>query len=140
MPATYRAQGLRLSIRQVTSFHRELPIAYDRTELTIMGEPLAFNFTWPPPGWTARLDLFDAAETLVVSFATSGEDGLITLTLHGEVDLYLDDTFTAALPATVEIAGVVHAPIYGQLVFTSPAGVPYDGPRVTAEIVRSPEP
>lgn len=130
MTVTYRAQELRLSIRQGTSFHRELPIAYDK----VTGLP----FDWT--GWAARLDLFDAADVLVVSFATSGEDGVVTLSNVGECALDLDDSFTEALPALVEIAGVVHAPVYGQFVFTSPGGPLYDGPRAAAEIVRSPVP
>ena len=130
MPVTYRAQEMRLSIRQGTTFHRELPLAEDK----VTGDP--FDFT----GWSARLDLYDADGTLVVSFADAGEDGEITLTNHGVVDLDLNESFIDAIVDTVEIAGVVHAPVYGQLVFTSPEGIDYDGPRTIAEIVRSPEP
>lgn len=128
MPVTYRAQEIRLSIRQGTTFHRELPPA------TVKATGLPFNWV----GWTARLDLYDATNTLVLSFATSGEDGVVTLGALGTVDLDLDDSFTDALVATVELAGVIHAPLYGQFVFTAPDDTPYDGPRVVAEIVRSP--
>lgn len=124
---TYRPPELRLSIVQGVTFHRELAIAYDRTT----GEP--FNFS----GWTATLDLVDEAGAVVVSFAESGEAGVIGLSSFGGSNINLDSSFTATLPATVEVAGVVHAPLRGHLIYLSPESVPYEGARVTAEIVRS---
>lgn len=134
MPVTSRPPELRLSINQGSSFHRELPTAYDRTAVDVNGNPTPFDFT----DWTARLDVVDEHENPVVSFATSGENGVITLSNDGQTDLDLDASFTDALVATVEVAGVIHAPCYGNLVYTSPTAVPYTKARAVVEIVRSP--
>lgn len=133
MPVTYRAPELRLSIPQGRVFHRELPIAFDRDLVDADGNPVPFDFT----GWEARLNLVDEKSNVVIGFATSGEDGGITLTSAGETNLDLTDDQTAALAATVEVAGVIHAPLYGDLDYTSPEGTVYPGCRAVAEITRS---
>ncbi len=131
MAVTWRPPELRLSINQSGPFHRELPWAVDRDD-----PDERFDFT----GWTARLRIVDAPENEVVVFATSGEDGVITLGADGTTDLDLAAEHTAALPATVEVAGVIHSACYGELIYTSPDGEPYTKARVVVEIVRSPEP
>jgi hypothetical protein len=128
MAITYRASEIRLSITQGVGFHRELELAYDRYT------GLPFDFT----GWTAALVVVDEKNVTVLEFATTGEAGVITLGSDGTIDLDLAAGYTTSLAASREVAGVIHAPLYGDLVLTSPEDDPFLAARAVIEIRKAP--
>lgn len=131
MPVTERPPELRLSMPQGGNFHRELEPAEDRASVEA-GTPAPFDWT----GWTARVDFVNEQDVVVTSFATSGEDGVITMYANGGIDFDMDTDLIDALAATVEVAGVIHAPLYGNFVVTSPDDDDYVAARAVLEITR----
>lgn len=103
-------------IPQGQHFHLELPAFLDADT----GEP--FDFTADPLGtWAGRMDVITRSGSTVVSFATSGEDGVISLGSDGVVSLDMADEYTANLSATKSIVGNAGAMLYGDVVLTDPA-------------------
>lgn len=123
----YRPHRFYFVIPQGQAFHLEFPPFVDTTT----GE--LYDFV--AAGCTARMDVITAEGAAVTAFATSGEDGVITLTAYGEVQLDLADTLTDALTPTTEYAGASHGPVFGDLVITQD-GVPYLMAKGTGEITR----
>lgn len=113
MADTYRPALFSFFIPQGQHFHLEFPPFLDATT----GVP--FDFT-ADPGWIGRVDVVEQDGTAVVSFATSGEDGLVTLDSQGVPSLDLAAAFTAALEPTTEYGGAAKGPYYGDLVLTDP--------------------
>jgi hypothetical protein len=123
----YRPYRFAFVIPQGQAFHLEFPPFVDTTT----GEPYDFVAA----GATARMDVIKADDTPVTAFATTGEDGVITLGTLGQVELDLSATFTDALTPTTEYAGANHGPVYGDLVITQDA-VPWLMAKGTGEITR----
>lgn len=84
-------------IPQGAHFHLEFPPMADPET------SLPFDFANDPEGnWTARMEIRTADGDLAAAFATSGEDGVITLDTEGVIALDMTEEFTAALTATYD--------------------------------------
>jgi hypothetical protein len=117
MADTFRPHPFRFEIPQGAHYHQVLLRRITDKET---GEP--FDFTADPEGeWTARMDVRTPSGGLVVSFATSGEDGVIELSAEGVVSFDLAAEFTDELEATTEYGGEIAGPLYAGLILVDPA-------------------
>lgn len=110
---TFTPAQFYFQIQQGQHFHLEFPPFVD----VATGE--AFDFT--AEAWVGRLDVKSQGGAVVVSFASSGEDGVVTFGSDGSVALDLNASFTAALTPTSDFNSSPNSsPLYGDLVLTDP--------------------
>lgn len=116
MVANQQIGHFNFTIQQGSHFHHELLVNDINT-----GEP--FDFTADPDGdWTARAEVRDIDGTLIAAFATTGEDGVITLDADGILALDLAAEFTANLTPTAGYGGTnVSGPVFADIKLTDPA-------------------
>lgn len=112
-------------------FHKELEPALDRAAFEA-GNRVPFDWT----GWTGRADIVNEQNVTIVTFTTGGVTGMITMDNAGAINFDLVSDLIDDMAATVEVAGVIHAPLYGTFIVTSPDGDPYVVADVTLEIPR----
>lgn len=110
---TFTPQQFYFSIQQGAHFHLEFSAFVDAAT----GEP--FDFT--AEAWVAKMDVKTKDGSPVCSFATSGENGTITLRSDGTVGVDLRSQYTSALTPTVDYqSNAGPSPVYADLVLIDP--------------------
>ena len=113
--AVYEPGEFVFVIPQGQHFHLEFPPFLD----AVTGE--RFNFPDDPEGaWDGRMDVRNASGEVLISFATSGEDGTVTLDEYGVASVDLLATYTGALDETTGLPGIGGLVLAGDLVLTDP--------------------
>jgi len=112
---TYVPPKFYFVIQQGSHFHSELAPQLDAETR----EP--FDFTSDPAGtWQARMDVVSSDGTKIVSFATSGQPGVITLGSTGVIAFDLDASDSQNLSVTTNFDYQSTTAVYADLVLIDP--------------------